>query len=64
VVSGFRSNVDEICVLLGYYAVWSSNSVPTFQDILSGPIFKGQKAQEEALFLEFLTLEDGTDRLS
>jgi hypothetical protein len=30
-----------------------------------GPIFKGQEVQEENLFfLDFLTLEDGTDRLS
>jgi hypothetical protein len=33
----FRSNADEICALLGYYAALSGNSVPTFRDNLSVP---------------------------
>jgi hypothetical protein len=28
VISGFRREVDEICVLLGYYAAYSGNSLP------------------------------------
>jgi len=29
----FGSEVDEKCILLGYYAAYSSNSLPTFRDI-------------------------------
>ena len=36
-ISGFRRDVDEICVFLGYYAASSGNSLPTFQDNLSVP---------------------------
>jgi hypothetical protein len=47
VISGFRRNVDDICALLGYYAILSGSSVPTFRDNLSiSPIFKGQEIQE------------------
>jgi hypothetical protein len=35
VISGFRIDVVEICALLGYYAAWNGDSIPTFQDILS-----------------------------
>jgi len=48
-ISGFRREVDEIGVLLGYYAAYNGNSSQTFQDNLSVPL---------------MTLEDGTDRLS
>jgi hypothetical protein len=33
-ISGFRHDVDEICALLGYYAAYSGNSLPTFRDNL------------------------------
>jgi hypothetical protein len=36
---------------LGYYAAYSGNPLPTFQENLSDPIFKGQQIQEER-FLE------------
>jgi len=36
-ISGFRCEVDEICALLGYYADYSCNSLPTFRDNLSVP---------------------------
>jgi hypothetical protein len=38
-ISGFRSEVDQICALPGYYAAYSGNSVPTFRDNLSVPYF-------------------------
>jgi hypothetical protein len=38
---------------MGFYAEYSGNSVPTFRDNLSCPIFKGQAVEE-----------DGTDMLS
>jgi BMFP domain-containing protein YqiC len=50
VISGCRRDVDEICALLGYYAVSSGISVPTFRDNLS------------ALSSRVLTLEDRADR--
>jgi len=37
VTSGFQREVDENCILLGYNAVSSGNSLPTFQDNLSIP---------------------------
>jgi len=33
-VSGFRRETDAICALLGYYAAYSGNFLPTFQDNL------------------------------
>jgi len=37
VISGLRRVVDAICGLLGFYAAWSGNSLPTFRDDLSVP---------------------------
>jgi hypothetical protein len=34
-ISGFSHKVDEIGPLLGYYAAYSGNSLPTFWDNLS-----------------------------
>jgi hypothetical protein len=62
--SGFRHDVEEICAFLGYYAAWTGNSVQTFRDNLSVPSSRGRKSEEKAFFLDFLTLEDRTDRLS
>jgi len=36
--------IVENCVLLGCYAASSGNSLTTFRDNLSGPIFKGQES--------------------
>ena len=36
-ISGFRREVQENCVLLGYYTASSGNSLPTFRDNLSVP---------------------------
>jgi hypothetical protein len=47
-----------ICALLGYYAASSGNPLPTFQENISVPSAKVK------MFLDFLTLEDGTDNLS
>jgi hypothetical protein len=43
----------EIYAVLGYYATSSVNTLSTFRDNISAPSF-----------LNFLTLEDGTDTLS
>ena len=57
--SGFRREVDIICTLLGFYAPQSDNSLPTFRDNTSVPYLRVKKSKKD-----FLTLEDGTDRLS
>lgn len=36
-ISGFCHEVDENCILLGYYAPCSGNFLPTFQDSPSTP---------------------------
>jgi hypothetical protein len=40
------------------------SSVPTFRDNLSVPSSKVNKSKKKPFFLDVLTLEDGTDRLS
>jgi hypothetical protein len=52
VTSGFRRHVDENCPLLGFYAASSGNPLPSFRDNVSAPSSG-----------DFLTLEDGTDKL-
>ena len=41
VISGFRHEVTENCVLPGYYAASSGNFLPTFRDSLSQKCEKG-----------------------
>jgi hypothetical protein len=41
VISGFRHDIYEICVLLGYYAASNDNSLLTFWGQRVVPIFKG-----------------------
>ena len=53
VISVFRLEVDENCAILGYYAVSSGNSLPTFRDSFSVPSSGG-----------ILDPWNGTDRLS
>ena len=62
-ISGFHFEVDEVCAVLVYYAAYSDNSLPTFQDSLLVPSSRVKKAKKKAFFLKILTLEDGTDRL-
>jgi hypothetical protein len=59
-ISGFRSDVDEICPLLGYYAALSGNFYRRFGTTFRSHLQR-QEAQEEK---DFLILEDGTDALS
>jgi hypothetical protein len=47
---GFRRDVDENCVLLGYYAASSGNSLPTFRDILSVPSSGVENPKENKSF--------------
>jgi hypothetical protein len=44
-ISGFRREANENCVLLGYYAASSYNSLPTFRDNLSAISFQGQESK-------------------
>ena len=62
-ISGFRSEVDEKCTLIGYYAESSGDFLPTFRDNLSVPS-PGVKNSFFPFLGGFLTPEDGTDRLS
>jgi len=55
-VSGSHSEVDENFFRLNYYAASSENSSPTFRDNLSVPSSRFKNP--------FLTLDDGTDRMS
>ena len=32
IISGFRQDADENCILMSYYAANSGNFVPTFRD--------------------------------
>jgi hypothetical protein len=64
VISGFLCEVDEICIVLVYCVEYSDNSLSTFQDNLFVPSSRVKKAKKKAFFLDFLTVEDGTDRLS
>ena len=47
-ISGFRRQVAEKCVLLGYYAANSGNFLPTFRDNVS-VLFSGFKNPNESL---------------
>jgi hypothetical protein len=40
VISRFHLGLNEICALLGSYAVYNGNFVLPFRDKLSAPIFK------------------------
>jgi len=46
VISGFRRKVFEICPLLGHYAVYSGNSLPTFRDNISVPSSSVKKSKK------------------
>jgi hypothetical protein len=58
-ISGFRSDFDEICVLLGYYAASCGNFLPTFRDNVSVPTSRVKSPSREGLLIR----EDGTDTL-
>ena len=55
VISAFRREVDENCVLLGCYAAGGGNSLPTIRDNQSVPSSVVKKQRK--------TLADRTDRL-
>jgi len=61
-ISCFRREVAENCVLLDYYAANNGNLLLTFRDNLSVPSL-GFKNRKKYSFV-FLNPEDGTDRLS
>jgi hypothetical protein len=52
------SKLSEICTLLGYYAVYSSNSLPMFWDNLSL-----LQDGEDRLSQNVITIEDESNRL-
>jgi len=56
-ISDLQREVDGNCALLGCYSACGGNSLPKFWDKLSVTSLRAKK-------FEFLTLDDGTDRLS
>jgi hypothetical protein len=53
VISGFHRDADEICSLLGHYAVWSGNPIPTFRDNVSVAYSRVKKPKKKMTFLTF-----------
>jgi hypothetical protein len=51
VISGFRRDVDEICSLLGYYAMSNGNPLLTFRDNVSVPSSMVKKSNKEGASL-------------
>ena len=45
--SGFSRDVDDICALLGYYAVSSGNHLLTFRDNVSVPSSRVKKSKQK-----------------
>jgi len=61
VISAFRPKVDDICILLGYYAAYSGKSLPTFRGKLLIPFSRVKKSFDS---LNFLTHKGRIDRVS
>jgi len=57
-ISGFRRGVDQNCALLGVYTKQIDRLLQTFRGNLSVPYLPYSR-----VFLDCLTIEDGTDRL-
>jgi len=55
------SRTPENCALLTFYAACSDISLPTFRDNLLVP---SSRINNLRIMIGFLTLEDGTDKLS
>jgi len=49
VSSGFHLDTEDICIILGYYAAYSSNSVPTFRGNLTVPSSRVKKSKNNEL---------------
>jgi hypothetical protein len=49
---------------MGYYAAYNGSSWPTFRDNQSGPSTRFKKSKKIGFFLDYITLEDVTDRIS
>jgi len=64
VILGFRREVDEMCALLGYYEVYSSNSLLTFGDKLSVSSSEVRKSKNSWISLLFKTEPIGTPKRS
>jgi hypothetical protein len=56
VISDLRHHVDEICTLLGYYAVYNVDYLPKFRDNLPVQISTAKKSKKR--------LKIGANRLS
>jgi len=46
-ISGFRRDVDEICLLMGYNAALRGNSLQTFRDKTSVPSSRVKRLEDK-----------------
>jgi hypothetical protein len=61
--SGFLRKLDDICDLLGYYAVYSDRHLPTFRDKLSVPSSKVKKSEKNLYLTDSLFRNVGNELL-
>jgi hypothetical protein len=57
----YHNSIDEICVFLRFCTVYSVNFILSFRTIYQ---FHLQGSRRKTHFLDFLTLENGTDKFS
>jgi len=56
VISDFRREAHENCILLCYYAVRSENSLPMFRDNLSVPSSRLKNPKKSAILITIIVL--------
>jgi len=61
-----QRGIVDVLTLLERYTTYVGRRLPTFRDSISVPSLRAKQSKEIFLdrFLDFLTLEDGTDRMS
>jgi len=50
---GFRHVANEICILMGIYAPFISNSLPTFRNNLSAPYWRSSSFLDHSILLTY-----------
>ena len=61
--SGFRSNLDDICAILWYYAEYSERQLLTFREKHSVPSEKVKKAKNKLYLTDRLSRNVGNELL-
>jgi hypothetical protein len=62
-ISGFRRDVDDICLLVGYYAASCGNCLTAFWDNVSVPSSRGKNVSGQRIGPIFSSRESETDAL-